>query len=110
MAWKLQTLNAAVDKEIDALPDKLLAKLLHIGDMLTELGPQRVTMPHVRHLEGKLWEMRMQVGKGAAGRAIYIARKGQRLVILHAFVKKSQKTPKHHLETARKRAQDLGDD
>ena len=110
MAWKLETLNAAVDKEIDALPDRLLAKFLHIGDMLTELGPHKVTMPHVRHLEGKLWEMRMQAGKGGAGRAIYVAQKGQRLLILHAFVKKSQKTPKRHLETARERAQELSND
>ena len=52
----------------------------------------------------------MQAGKGGAGRAIYVGQKGQRLVILHAFVKKSQKTPKRHLETARERAYESSDD
>ena len=108
MAWTIEILNATVDKELDALPDRLMARYLHIGKLLREFGPAEV--PDVRHLEGKLWGIRMQAGKGGVGRAIYVAQKGQRLVILHAFVKKSQKTPKRHLETARKRAQELSDD
>ena len=62
-------------------------------------------MPHVRSLSGagSLWEIRMS-GKDGIARAIYVKASGQRLVVVHAFQKKTQKTPKTALETARKRA------
>jgi phage-related protein len=46
----------------------------------------------VRPLESKLWEMRMS-GKDGIARAVYVAAKGQRLIVLHVFVKKTQATP-----------------
>ena len=39
-------------------------------------------------------------GKSGIGRAIYVAAAGRRLVILHAFVKKTEKTPKRVIDTA----------
>jgi phage-related protein len=42
------------------------------------------------------------------GRAIYAAASGQRLVILHAFVKKTQKTPPRAIELALKRLREIG--
>jgi phage-related protein len=59
-------------------------------------------MPHVRPLEGKLWEMRMQ-GRGGIARAIYAAVQGRTLLVLHVFVKKTQTTPRAALQTAHKR-------
>lgn len=67
--------------------------------MLVAFGPQRVGMPHVRPLEGKLWEIRM-AGRDGIARAIYVTRTKQRLVVLHVFVKKTQKTPRRAIETA----------
>jgi len=46
-------------------------------------------MPHVRPLEGKLWEMRMK-GRDGIGRAIDVGRSGQRLIVLHIFAKKTR--------------------
>lgn len=66
-----------------------------------------VREPYVKHLQGKLWEMRVK-GKDGIARAIYMAAVDQRLVILHAFIKKTQKTPKNALETATKRAKEAG--
>jgi phage-related protein len=66
-------------------------------------------MPHVRHLEGKLWEMRL-TGRDGIARAVYVARTGQRLTVLHLFIKKTQKTPRKALETARNRLRRLTDD
>ena len=66
-------------------------------------------MPHIRHLEGKLWEMRMK-GRDGIARAVYVARTGQRLTVLHIFIKKTQKTPRSALETARIRLERLTDD
>ncbi|CAG4917203.1 type II toxin-antitoxin system RelE/ParE family toxin [Paraburkholderia saeva] len=67
--------------------------------MPAEFGPQRVGMPHVRPLEGKLWEMRM-TGRDGIARAIYLTQAGRRLTVLHVFVKKTQKTPRRAIETA----------
>jgi len=62
--------------------------------------------PYVKHLEGKLWEIRMK-GKDGIARAIYTTAKGERVVVLHAFVKKAQKTPQRALEIARERAKEV---
>jgi phage-related protein len=66
-----------------------------------------VREPYVKHLQGKLWEMRLK-GRDGIARAIYIATHGQRLLVLHAFVKKTQKTPRSALEMAMKRAREGG--
>ena len=71
-------------------------------ELLQDLGPQRVGLPHIRPLEGKLWEMRMQ-GRDGIARAVYAAVQGRRLLVLHVFVKKTQATPRSALETARRR-------
>ena len=58
--------------------------------------------PHVRHLEGKLWELRVRAEDGIA-RGIYVTAAGRRLVVLRVFAKKSRKTPRRALATARER-------
>jgi len=78
------------------------AKFLHIAESLEALGPHKVREPYVKHLEGNLWEMRMKAPPGIA-RAIYMTAKGRRIVMLHTFVKKTRKTPKAAMKTARQR-------
>ncbi|MFJ3317092.1 type II toxin-antitoxin system RelE/ParE family toxin [Herbaspirillum huttiense] len=56
-------------------------------------------MPHVRPIEGKLWEMRL-TGRDRIARALYVSVSQRRLVVLHVFVKKTQKTDRHAIETA----------
>ena len=63
-------------------------------------------MPYVRHLDGKLWEIRL-TGKAGIARAIYAAASRRRLVVLHAFVKKTEKTPRRALDIARRRAREI---
>lgn len=58
--------------------------------------------PHVKHLEGKLWELRAKATEGIA-RGFYVTITGRRVVVLHVFVKKSQKIPRAALEIARQR-------
>lgn len=106
--WSVETLDKRVDRELTKLPRDLFARFLWIADLLTEQGPDTVGMPHVRSLSGvgSLWEIRMS-GKDGIARAIYVKASGQRLVVVHAFQKKTQKTPKTALETARKRAKEV---
>jgi phage-related protein len=99
--WTVQ-FHPASAAELRALPADMRARILRVADMLEEFGPQRVGMPHVRPLEGKLWEMRAQ-GRDGIARAVYIALQGQTLTVLHVFVKKTQTTPRAAIDTARKR-------
>lgn len=98
MTWHVELIPEA-EVELMALPPDMRARFLHVAEMLVEFGPQRVGMPHVRPLEGKLWEIRM-TGRDGIARAIYVTRNGQRLVVLHVFAKKTQKTPRRAIETA----------
>lgn len=106
MRWVVETLNPSVDAELEALPTGLRARIARIAELIEAVGLERVGEPHVKQLEGKLWEMRAMGSDGIA-RAIYMTVTGRRVVILHAFVKKSQKTPRQALDTARQRAKEL---
>ena len=96
------TLHALAEPELLALPADMRARFLHIAEMLEDLGPQRVGLPHIRPLESKLWEMRMQ-GRDGIARAVYVAIQDRRLLVLHVFVKKTQTTPRSVITTALKR-------
>ena len=67
---------------------------------------ERVREPHVKHVSGPLWEMRMK-GRGGISRALYITAIGQRVVVVRVFVKKTQKTPSREIELALQRAKEV---
>ena len=106
MSWRVEPLNAAVERELLALPADVQARYLRIVELLESFGPEQVGMLHVRPLGGKLWEMRMR-GRDGIGRAIYLAASGRRLVVLHAFIKKTRQTPRAAMELARRRAREV---
>ncbi|NYT61455.1 type II toxin-antitoxin system RelE/ParE family toxin [Alcaligenaceae bacterium] len=108
MMWRVELLPIAED-ELMEMPVDMQARFLHISELLEELGPQNVGMPHVRHLEGKLWEMRM-TGRDGIARALYVARTGKLLMVLHVFIKKTQRTPRKNIEIAYERLRSLNDD
>jgi phage-related protein len=60
----------------------------------------------VKPLEDKLRELRI-TGKDGIARAIYVTAKGQRVVIVRIFMKKTQKTPRREIELARQRAKEV---
>lgn len=105
--WTVETLDHRVDREIAALAEDLRARFIRIADLLRTHGPHRVREPYVKPLAGKLWEMRMS-GRDGIARAIYLAATGRRLVVVHVFEKKSEKTPKAAIEIATDRAKKAG--
>jgi phage-related protein len=107
MQWRVEVLDERVVVELEALSADLRAKFVRIAKLLESLGPQQVREPHVKPLGDKLWEMRM-AGRDGIARAIYLAAHGQRLVVVHVFIKKTQKTPRAAIETARSRAKEAG--
>ena|SRR5215813_11425111 len=101
MHWHIE-ITAEAEAEIDGLPADMRARFLRIAALLEELGPHHVREPHVKHLEDKLWEMRM-TGRDGIARAIYFTAQERRLIVVRAFVKKTQKTPRREIEIARRR-------
>jgi len=100
--WRVETLNQIVDAELEALPLDLLARLQRLVKVIEETGLESLPRDATRHLEGKLWELRV-IGRDGIARTIYVTATGQRVVLLRAFVKKTQKTPRRELEIARER-------
>lgn len=96
------TLHPQAEPELLALPPDMQARFLRTADLLEDLGPQRVGLPHIRPLEDKLWEIRLQ-GRDGIARAVYAAVQNRRLLVLHVFIKKTQVTPRRAIETALKR-------
>jgi phage-related protein len=103
MSWTVETLNEVVDSEIEALPEDMRARLAHIAKLIEEKGLERVGLPHLKHLEGRLWEMRLK-GRSGVSRALYVTAVGQRVVLVRVFVKKTEKTPRREIELALSRA------
>lgn len=85
-----------------ALQTKLRARLVRPPDMVENVGGDQLREPHVRHLEGKLWELRAKSKDGIA-RGIYVTATGRRVVVLHVFAKTSRRTPRQALATAKER-------
>ena len=101
MVWTVETVSA-VDAEIEALPMKLRARLIRLLETVENIGLEALRAPHVKHLDGKLWELRVRADGGIA-RGIYVTAAERRVVVLHVFAKKSRKTPRQALVTARER-------
>ena len=101
MGWTVETVSAA-DSEILAPPAKPRARLIRLLEAVENVGLDALREPHVKHLDGKLWELRVRAEEGIA-RGIYVTATGRRVVVLHVFVKKSRKTPQRALATARER-------
>ena len=69
-------------------------------------GLERVGEPHVKHIEGCIWEMRLK-GRSGISRALYVTAVGRRVVIVRVFVKKTEKTPRREVELALTRAKSV---
>ena len=104
--WTIVIATGSVSREIRGLSARHQADFLRIGELLCRYGPQEVGMPHVRPLGDKLWEMRLRDAGGIA-RAIYFTTGGRRIVVLHAFEKRTQRTPRRSLDLARRRMQEF---
>jgi phage-related protein len=106
LAWQVEFLNAAARAEVDALPADLRARFARIVELIETHGLERVGGPYVKHLQGKLWEMRMK-GRDGIARSLYVTAAGRRVIVLRTFIKKTQKAPRREIELALERAKEL---
>lgn len=90
---------------IERWPGSIRARFLRIAELMVEHGPS-LGMPHTRAIGAGLFEVRAK-GREGTGRAFYCTLSGERIVILHAIVKKTEKPPSRELETARARQKEV---
>jgi phage-related protein len=106
MPWIVEVLDARVRDEIEALPADMRARFRRIVELIQGHGLERIREPHVKHLEGRLWEMRME-GKDGISRAIYVTATALRVVVVRVYIKKTRKTPRREIDLALERAKEV---
>ena len=105
MAWTVTFYNDRVEAEIDALSPGFVARFIKYAERMELFGPD-LGMPHTRAMGGGLFELRIKAAEGIA-RVFYCTVVDRRIVILHQFVKKSDKTPPKELDIARRRMKEV---
>jgi phage-related protein len=101
MLFEIEYFHARILAEIEAWPVDILADYARLVELLAEHGPS-LRLPHSRVLGDGLFELRPH-GRSGIGRAIYCFLVGKLVIVLHAFIKKTQQTPDKELKLARKR-------
>ena len=105
MNYSIEYFNERVLTEIEKWPDGILADYARLVELLMEFGPN-LKMPHSKALGKGLFELRPK-GREGIGRTFYCYLVGQRIIILHAFIKKTQETPENEMKVARKRVKEV---
>ena len=105
MAFEITYFHERVLAEIQSWPVDVLADYARLIELLAEHGPS-LRLPHSRAFGDGLFELRPR-GRSGIGRAFYCFVVGKRVVVLHAFIKKSQHTPDSELKLARKRFKEV---
>ena len=105
MKWSIAFFNKKVEAETLTFPTGILANLIHIMDLIEQFGPA-LGKPHTSPMGSGMFEIRAK-GKEGIGRSLFCSIAGNEIVILHSFIKKTQKTPKKDLALARRRMKEL---
>jgi phage-related protein len=105
VAWSVTFYNDRVEADILALPAGFIARFIRYAERMEIFGPD-LGMPHTRAMGGGLFELRIKAAEGIA-RVFYCTAVGRRIVFLHQFVKKSDRTPPKELEIARRRMKEV---
>ena len=107
MTWIISYYNDSVQTECHKLPAGLLARYFRYTERMEIYGPD-LGMPHTRAMGEGLFELRLKATEGIA-RVFYCTKIGKRIVMLHQFVKKTDKTPSRELAIARRRMKEIKD-
>ena len=107
MSWRVTFYSSEFQSKILRLPAGFVARFLRYAERMEVFGPN-LGMPHTRAMGEGLFELRLKAAEGIA-RVFYCTLIGQRIVMLHQFVKKSEKTPPKELEIARRRMKETKD-
>ena len=105
MPFSVEYFHSRVQAEIESWPVDVLADYAQIVALLIAHGPN-LKLPYSRAFGDGLFELRPR-GRSGIGRAFYCFLAGRRVIVLHAFIKKSQRTPDREIKLARKRLKEI---
>jgi phage-related protein len=105
MKWQIEFFNESVEADTYSFPSKILAKTLYIFEMIEEFGAN-LGLPYTDSFGDGLFEVRAK-GQEGIGRSIFCYAVGKKIIILHSFIKKTQKTPKKDLDIAKERKKEI---
>ena len=105
MSFRIDYFHQRVLTEIESWPVDVVADYARLAELLAQHGPS-LRLPHSKALGEGLFELRPR-GRSGIGRAFYCFLLGKRIVVVHAFIKKTQETPDKDLKLARKRVKEL---
>lgn len=108
MNWKVTFYSDRVEAEIRALPGGFVARFVRYAERMEVYGPD-LGMSHTRPVGDGLFELRLKAAEGIA-RVFFCTVVGRQIMVLHQFVKKTEKTPKRELKIARIRMKEIRDD
>ena len=105
MAYSIIYFNQEVQEDIMNLPVTLQARYIGLTDRMIEYG-SNLGLPHTDAFGGGLFELRLKGAEGIA-RVFFCTMIEQKIVMLHSFIKKTQKTPEKELKLAKQRMKEL---
>lgn len=105
MTYEIEYFHERVLAEIESWPVDVLADYARLVELLAGHGPS-LRLPHSRAFGDGLFELRPR-GRSGIARAFYCFLVGKRVVVLHAFIKKTQQTPDREMKLARKRMKEV---
>ena len=108
MTWNVRFFSKRLEDEILALPAGFVARFLRYAERMEIHGPD-LGMPHTRAMGKGLFELRLRAAEGIA-RVFCRTIVDRQIVLLHQFVKKTEKTPAKELAIARRRMKELTND
>ena len=98
MDWEIIYYNEALQEKIFAFPIGIQARYIHLTERMRIYGAN-LGMPHTKAIKDGLFELRMKSTEGI-GRVFFCTLVNKRIVMLHSFIKKTQKTPSRELKIA----------
>jgi phage-related protein len=107
MAWQIIYHDEQLQQAILGLPDGVMARFFHCTDRMLENGPD-LGMPHTRALRKGMFELRLKSKEGI-GRVFFAVLINHRIVMLHLFMKKTEKTLPKEMEIALRRLKEWKD-
>lgn len=105
MDYTISYYSEQVQESILDLPDTLAARYVVLTRRMISLGPN-LGEPHTKAFGGSLFELRLKGAEGIA-RVFFCTMVGRRIIMLHSFVKKTQKTPPRELDIALTRLKEM---
>jgi phage-related protein len=105
MSYQIEFYNSRVQTSIETWPTGISASFVRITEKMVIYGPD-LGMPYTKAIGSGLFEIRAR-GQEGIGRAFYCTQKGQRIIILHGFIKKSQATSQADLKIARRKHKEI---